>query len=165
MDCIGHQSQGRIQVLQFCDGNREQDPIEGERTISRKQHSNGILCAESSRGLAALRFLFCNNNTLMGCIQWQQQCILNNPDELLGPNFDIQMVIDKSPQELIVPYKCTHVQGHQDRKDKHKQTDRKMQLADSVIRAEENSSNNNLTWEATLNIVADNLATAAYQRL
>eukprot|EP00957_Ditylum_brightwellii_P033238 2518640-Ditylum_brightwellii.AAC.2 len=40
-----------------------------------------------------------------------------------------------------------------------------MRLADSAIRAEENNRNNNLTWEATLNIVADDLATAAYQRL
>eukprot|EP00957_Ditylum_brightwellii_P159013 12102925-Ditylum_brightwellii.AAC.1 len=108
------------------------------------------LFTENSRGLAALQFL---------------QHIVNNPNELLGPNFNIQMVIDKSLQELLIPYKCTHAWGHQDRKDKRKRIDKKMQSVDSVIRAEENNRNNSLTWEATLNIVADSLATAAYQRL
>eukprot|EP00957_Ditylum_brightwellii_P095333 7261590-Ditylum_brightwellii.AAC.1 len=115
----------------------------GNRKSLGNQNQMESLCTESSRGLTALHFLvryieyydikprtdlilyFCNNNTLVGRIQWQQQNIVNNPNELLGPNFDIQMAIDKSLQELLIMYKCTHVWGHQDRKDKRKQTDRK----------------------------------------
>eukprot|EP00957_Ditylum_brightwellii_P188488 14349779-Ditylum_brightwellii.AAC.1 len=50
-------------------------------------------------------------------------------------------------------------------KDKRKLIDRNMHLVDSTIKSEKNNSNINLTWEATLNIVADDLTTASYQRL
>eukprot|EP00957_Ditylum_brightwellii_P131374 10019546-Ditylum_brightwellii.AAC.1 len=55
MDCIGQQSQGRIWVLQFCGGNREQDPMEGEWTILRKPQSNGIpMCRKLWRASSSL---------------------------------------------------------------------------------------------------------------
>eukprot|EP00957_Ditylum_brightwellii_P148477 11304670-Ditylum_brightwellii.AAC.1 len=50
MDCIGWQSKGRLWVLQLCGGNREQNPMEGKRSIPGKLQSNRILTHRQLQG-------------------------------------------------------------------------------------------------------------------
>eukprot|EP00957_Ditylum_brightwellii_P090479 6890089-Ditylum_brightwellii.AAC.1 len=99
---------------------------------------------------------------LVGRIQWHQKWIINNPAAFLGPNYDIQMAIEESIEELSIPYNCHHVRGHQDcRRKPKKETKERQQNCEHM----KNCKNKKLKWEATLNIKADDLATAAYNEL
>eukprot|EP00957_Ditylum_brightwellii_P152419 11603183-Ditylum_brightwellii.AAC.1 len=64
--------------------------------------------------------------------------------------------------DIIIPYKSEYVQGHQDRcNTKSKQTKDGL---DNIITSTKQQQHR-LKWEARLNVVADDLATAAYGRL
>eukprot|EP00957_Ditylum_brightwellii_P133357 10167647-Ditylum_brightwellii.AAC.1 len=71
------------------------------------------------------------------------------------------MANNTSLKELGIPLTSSHVLGHQDQKNKapkcHQQT--------KEPRATSMTWNKRLKWEAALNIVADDLATAAYYGL
>eukprot|EP00957_Ditylum_brightwellii_P109168 8327909-Ditylum_brightwellii.AAC.1 len=138
------------------------------------------LRAECSGRLAGLQFLvryieyhnittrndlivhYSGNKMLIGRIKWSTKRIPNNPTEFLTPEFDVQMAIEATLVELVIPYKCNHIQGHQYRKKPSK----KQTAQDNIQRQCNGKSNKTpLRWEATLNIIADNLATAAYNDL
>eukprot|EP00957_Ditylum_brightwellii_P147948 11265358-Ditylum_brightwellii.AAC.1 len=122
------------------------------------------LQAESSGGLAGLRFFvryieyhnittrtdlivhYNDNKTLIGRMKWNTKRILEKPTEFLTPAFDVQMAIEAMIAELVIPYKCNHVQGHQDKKKPSKK-----QTAQDNIQRQGNRKNN--------------LATAAYNDL
>ena len=83
---------------------------------------------------------FTDNKGVVGRMNWYQVRVLQTPSECLAPDFDVQAQVEAIYQELQINTPTRWVRGHQDKQKKK-------------------------SWEAVLNIRADELATEARNQI
>jgi hypothetical protein len=132
---------------------------EGSGLSPGNQEQNESLRSESTGFLAVLRFMlhyqtyynvkfenckkihYCDNSSLVSRSPSIYRSAPTSSFEYLKADYDVQMQIIQTIHAIGIELPTLHVHGHQDK----------------------NTESNNLTYEATLNIEADLLATRAWQ--
>eukprot|EP00957_Ditylum_brightwellii_P211626 15366393-Ditylum_brightwellii.AAC.1 len=137
-----------------------------------------LLRTESAGLLAALRFIyryiqynnmlldhelllhFCDNSTVVSQMKYPNKTMITNPTNFTQPDWDIQMSITHTVRQLQLEVNTKHVYGHQDTRNRPNL----MAMPNTPHKNKMNKSKK-LTWEAQLNIRADELATQALNNI
>ena len=100
----------------------------------------------------------CDNMGVVQRIKWMEIRSIKTANESLTPDYDVQAQIEATYKSMGITFQTNHVKGHQDREDttakNHQQRLRQGQ-----------DGKKELSWEATLNIAADELATNARKKI
>eukprot|EP00957_Ditylum_brightwellii_P134936 10288053-Ditylum_brightwellii.AAC.1 len=89
------------------------------------------------------------------------------PTQNIQPDWDVQLVIEETLQELNITLKKHHLYGHQDTRNRPNSMEDKTKGTNQKGRKIEKNKTKRkrLTWEAHLNTKADILATRAHNML
>eukprot|EP00957_Ditylum_brightwellii_P034335 2604823-Ditylum_brightwellii.AAC.1 len=99
---------------------------------------------------------FCDNSTVVSRMNYHNKTLIENPTNVTQPYWDIHMSIAHANRQLKLVVNMKHVSGHQDTRNRPNS----MTMINIPCRNNVKTSKK-LTWEAHLNIHANELATQA----